>query len=35
MGSGFTELPTGLGNNAFPSFAPDGKRLVYRTFIKQ
>ena len=25
-GSGFEELTAGLGNNAFPSFAPDGKR---------
>ena len=33
-GSGFEELTAGLGNNAFPSFAPDGKRLVYRTFSK-
>jgi TolB protein len=33
-GTGFRELTSGLGNNAFPSFAPDGKRLVYRTFEK-
>jgi Tol biopolymer transport system component len=31
-GTGFTELTSGSGNNAFPSFAPDGKRIVYRTF---
>ncbi|HTS47682.1 MAG TPA: hypothetical protein VMH05_07045 [Bryobacteraceae bacterium] len=31
-GSGFKELTTGSANNAFPSFAPDGKRLVFRTF---
>jgi len=31
-GSGFVELTTGSANNAFPSFAPDGKRLVFRTF---
>ncbi|MEO8049648.1 MAG: hypothetical protein ABI833_04460 [Acidobacteriota bacterium] len=31
-GSGFEELTAGTGNNAFPSFAPDGKRFVYRTF---
>jgi len=31
-GSGFTELTAGTGNNAFPSFAPDGKRFVFRTF---
>ncbi len=33
-GTGFRELTAGLGNNAFPSFAPDGKRIVYRTFEK-
>jgi TolB protein len=33
-GTGFRELTAGLGNNAFPSFAPDGKRIVYRTFDK-
>jgi TolB protein len=33
-GTGFRELTSGLGNNAFPSFAPDGKRFVYRTFEK-
>ena len=31
-GTGFEELTTGDGNSAFPSFAPDGKRLVFRTF---
>lgn len=31
-GSGFRELTAGSANNAFPSFAPDGKRLVFRTF---
>jgi Tol biopolymer transport system component len=33
-GTGFRELTSGLGNSAFPSFAPDGKRFVYRTFEK-
>ncbi len=33
-GTGFKELTSGSGNNAFPSFAPDGKRFVYRTFTK-
>jgi len=33
-GTGFRELTSGLANNAFPSFAPDGKRFVYRTFEK-
>ena len=33
-GTGFRELTAGLGNNAFPSFAPDGKRIVYRAFEK-
>jgi Tol biopolymer transport system component len=33
-GSGFTELTSGTDNNAFPSFAPDGKHIVYRTFSK-
>ena len=33
-GTGFQELTSGSGNNAFPSFAPDGKRFVYRTFSK-
>ncbi len=31
-GSGFQELTSGDGNNGFPSFAPDGKRFVYRIF---
>jgi TolB protein len=30
-GSGFHELTSGGNNNGFPSFAPDGKRFVYRT----
>jgi Tol biopolymer transport system component len=30
-GSGFQVLTAGANNNAFPSFAPDGKHLVYRT----
>jgi Tol biopolymer transport system component len=33
-GTGFKELTTGGQNNAFPSFAPDGKRFVFRTFEK-
>jgi TolB protein len=33
-GTGFTELTAQAGNNAFPSFAPDGKRIVYRTFTQ-
>ncbi len=31
-GTGFQELTSGLANSGFPSFAPDGKRFVYRTF---
>ena len=31
-GSGFREVTTGGNNNGFPSVAPDGTRLVYRTF---
>ena len=31
-GTGFQELTGGAANNAFPSFSPDGKRFVYRTF---
>jgi TolB protein len=31
-GSGLRELTSGANNNGFPSFAPDGKRIVYRTF---
>ena len=33
-GTGFHELTAGMSNNAFPSFAPDGKRIVYRAFEK-
>jgi TolB protein len=33
-GTGFTELTAEAGNNAFPSFAPDGKRIVFRTFTE-
>ena len=33
-GTGFQEITSGKDNNAFPTFAPDGKRLVYRTFSK-
>jgi Tol biopolymer transport system component len=32
-GSGFHVITSGLNNNAFPSFAPDGQRIVYRTWI--
>jgi len=31
-GSGFREITKGANNNGFPSMAPDGKRMVYRTF---
>ena len=31
-GSDFHEVTKGPNNNAFPSMAPDGKRIVYRTF---
>ncbi len=31
-GSGFREITSAPGNNAFPSMAPDGARVVYRTF---
>ena len=31
-GTGFRELTTGPNNNAFPSMAPDGKRIVFRAF---
>jgi len=31
-GSEFRELTTGPNNNSFPSMAPDGKRIVYRSF---
>ncbi len=30
-GSGFHLITSGPNNNAFASFAPDGKRIVYRT----
>jgi TolB protein len=33
-GSGFQELTSGTDNNAFPSYSPDGNRLVFRTFGK-
>ena len=33
-GTGFEKLTEGAGNNAFPSFAPDGKRFVFRSFEK-
>ena len=33
-GSGFQQLTTGADNNAFPSFSPDGKRFVFRTFTR-
>ena len=31
-GSGLREITSGINNNGFPSYAPDGKRFVYRTF---
>jgi Tol biopolymer transport system component len=31
-GSGFHVITSGPDNNAFPSFAPDGKRIVYRHY---
>ena len=31
-GSDFHELTSGADNSAFPSMAPDGKRIVYRSF---
>jgi Tol biopolymer transport system component len=31
-GSGFREITKGANNSGFPSFAPDGKQFVYRTF---
>src|SRR6185295_354924 len=31
-GSGLRELTSGANNNGFPSYAPDGRRFVYRTF---
>jgi Tol biopolymer transport system component len=30
-GSGYRELTTGVNNNGFPSYAPDGTHVVYRT----
>jgi TolB protein len=30
-GSGFQTITSGPNSNAFPSFAPDGRRIVYRT----
>ncbi len=33
-GSGFKELTSGADNNAFPSYSPDGNRLVFRSFGK-
>ncbi len=33
-GSGFRELTSGADNNAFPSYSPDGNRLVFRSFSK-
>jgi TolB protein len=31
-GSGYREITSGPSNNGFPSIAPDGKRIVYRSF---
>jgi len=31
-GSGLRQITSGANNNGFPSYAPDGKRFVYRTF---
>src|ERR1700722_7520192 len=31
-GTGFHEITKGANNNGFPSFAPDGQQIVYRTF---
>jgi len=31
-GSNFHEVTSGVNNNGFPSMAPDGKRIVYRSF---
>ena len=31
-GTGFREITSGANNNGFPSMAPDGRRMVYRTF---
>jgi Tol biopolymer transport system component len=30
-GAGLTKLTRGAGNNGFPAFSPDGKRLVFRS----
>lgn len=30
-GSAYRKITSGANNNAFPSFSPDGKRIVYRT----
>src|SRR4029077_7484942 len=31
-GTGYRELTSGANNNGLPSMAPDGKRIVYRSF---
>ena len=31
-GSGLREVTSGANSNGFPSYAPGGKRFVYRTF---
>jgi Tol biopolymer transport system component len=31
-GTGYREVTSGPNNSAFPSFAPDGRRFVYRSF---
>jgi TolB protein len=33
-GSGFRELTSGADNNAFPSYSPEGNRIVFRSFGK-
>jgi len=30
-GTGFLQITSGANNNGFPSYSPDGKRMVYRT----
>ena len=30
-GTGFRKITSGVNNNGFPSFSPDGKHIVYRT----
>jgi Tol biopolymer transport system component len=30
-GSGFSQLTKGAGNNGFPAFSPDGRRIVFRS----